>query len=243
MKKGTADNPSLGQLKDLVATLVSAIPSDLTKYQLQALIGSKRVLVSGIKELIQSMVGGERFQSLLEWQRFYSEVFGVNLNIADITVPPKLDGFDLLVVIAKGSTANRLFAKCREQFRVQSNCTDFNASLDPNFSTRITDKSYAIWVRKCAVADVENKNLSANDLAERDIPTITLQERLILELFYYWKMGIHLDIKSITLCAGSRSRGGDVPSVDWCHDRNELFVSWYSPEHHRDALRGREVAA
>ena len=52
MKKGTADNPSLGQLKDLVATLVSAIPSDLTKYQLQALIGSKRVLVSGIKELI-----------------------------------------------------------------------------------------------------------------------------------------------------------------------------------------------
>ncbi|MCX6766489.1 MAG: hypothetical protein NT170_01765 [Candidatus Moranbacteria bacterium] len=97
---------------------------------------------------------------------------------------------------------------------------------------------YAVWVRARVEADDEFKNLSANDLKKQGHKGITLEERLVLELFYFWKSGKHLDIQNVTLCAGSRYSDGNVPNVNWNDDK--LNVNWYNTGNANDNLRSRE---
>jgi hypothetical protein len=150
----------------------------------------------------------------LEWQRFYEEVFGVKADFLEIVLPEKQEGFNWLVVVQEGMTANRIFDKCKERFQSWRYIEDLNTIS----SVRKTDKTYAIWLRDRIEADEENKNLSANKCKELGINGITLEERLLLELFYHWRTSKHLDINNVTLCTGSRDSGGDVPRVGWRGD-------------------------
>ncbi len=88
-------------------------------------------------------------------------------------------------------------------------------------------------------ADEDLKNKSANDLEQEGIAGITLRERLLYELAYFRKTGQHLDIKNVTLCAGSRYSGGDAPHVFWYSDR--LNVNWYNPADRNDNRRSRRA--
>lgn len=90
-------------------------------------------------------------------------------------------------------------------------------------------------------ADEDLKNKSANDLEKEGIPGITLRERLLYELAYFNKTGQHLDVKNVTLCAGSRDSGGRVPRVRWGSD--ELYVRWYAPGSRGDDLRSRRAVS
>ena len=85
--------------------------------------------------------------------------------------------------------------------------------------------------------DEKYKNMSANDL--KDLPFITLRERLIFELEYFKREGKHLDIDNVTLCSGSRYSDGHVPHVRWNSDDGELFVYDYYPYHSHVLLRAR----
>lgn len=88
-------------------------------------------------------------------------------------------------------------------------------------------------------ADEDLKNKSANDLEKEGVEGITLRERLLYERRYFEKTGQHLDIKSITLCSGSRYAVGHVPCVYW--DSDELSVHRYSPGDRYDFLRSRRA--
>ncbi len=90
-------------------------------------------------------------------------------------------------------------------------------------------------------AEPQRKNRSANWLRQKNIPGITLLERLLLELKYFLETGKHLDIQNATLCSGSRLDDGNVPYVGW--DDSQLKVSWCYPDDAHDALRAREVVA
>ncbi len=171
-----------------------------------------------------------------EWQRFYQDVFDLEVNLADVEIPPEQPGFGWVVMVARGLTLNQAWAKCGERFRAYSYIGD---DLDKAIPTndRTSSAAYAKRFRDCVEADEENKNLSADALARREAQSIILLERLLMELWYHWKTGEHLDIENVTLCAGSRASYGGVPSVRWCGDK--LSVDCYNLVAAGDSLRAR----
>lgn len=150
-----------------------------------------------------------------EWQRFYREVFDRKVNFSRLGIPASRPGFDWPVMLPQGLTLNEIWVKCHERFPCKSYLgDDLDAVVTVNDRTPV--KAYAKLFRGRVEADEENKNLSANDLGLRKISGVVLRERGVMELWYNdVTNGGHLDIKSVTLCAGSRGSGGTVPSAYW----------------------------
>jgi hypothetical protein len=172
--------------------------------------------------------------AIYSWQDFYRELFGLNLDLSTLRIPakPKGDGWRLLV-IAEGLTNNKVFAKCKELFP----CWKYWDNLDEITSERNPRETYALWVRDRQEADEELKNLSANDLKERNIQTETMLERLIHGFKYFKETNQRLDTSNWTLCAGSRRPGGSAPGVDWRD--GGMDVLWYDPDDRDDCIRAR----
>jgi hypothetical protein len=155
---------------------------------------------------------------LVDWQKFYKDVFGIGVGLSGLEVPSHQHGFDRLIVVAKGMTSQGLYDKCGEMFPCWK-WTDQN--LDEIVLSERTSKneSYAVWVRDRAEADEENKTLSANRLKGQGILGITLEERLLYELMFFREANGHLDKANWTLCSGSRCSVSHVPSVNWVVDK------------------------
>jgi len=175
-----------------------------------------------------------------DWENFYQEVFGIKVDFYELPIPKHQPGFDRLIIVAEQMTPETLFNKCKELFPCWK-WTDKN--LDEIVESERTTKNgaYAIWVRDRVEADEELKNLSANDSKKQDIPGITLEERLLYELKYFRETSKHLDVKNLTLCAGSRDDGGGVPGVSW--DGVRLGVYWCPPDDRGGSLRSRQVVS
>ena len=177
------------------------------------------------------------------WQKFYKKVFGEVFDFSDIRIPgcPGIPGKEWrLIIVAKGMTPEELFCKCREKFGAWK-WTDRNLNEIVISDRTAKDGHYAIWVRARVEADEEFKNLSVNNLKAQNHKGITLEERLVLELFHFWKTRKHLDIQNITLCSGSRYSGGSVARVDW--SVGGVGVDWFSPDCSDDDLRSREAVS
>ena len=172
-----------------------------------------------------------------EWERFYQEVFDKEVDFSELELPEKQDGFNWLIVMLEGLTPNKLYDKCKEHFASWKYTDDLNTIK----SVRTADKTYAIWVRDRIEADEENKNKSANTCQAEGINGITLEERLLLEFWYHWKTGKQLDIQNATLCSGSRSPLGRVPSVHWRDVK--LFVNDDRPDGAYVFLRARAAVS
>ncbi|HDQ23060.1 MAG TPA: hypothetical protein ENN28_03775 [Candidatus Uhrbacteria bacterium] len=238
MKKSGTVFATLGQIKDIISVLVQAIPTTLTKEAAQKIISNKGKLIKAIGHAFQEIIGANGCEEMLsEWARFYKEVFGLEADFTDLQLPEEREGFNWLLVMLQGLTPNKLFDKCKERFSAWR----YTEDLDAITSDRQTDRTYAIRLRDREEADEENKNKSANTCKAESIIGITLPERLLLELFYHWRTGKHLDINNVTLCSGSRNPDGDVPNVSWDDDR--LFVYYYSRDGYNGGLRARAAVA
>lgn len=186
-------------------------------------------------------------EQFADWVNFYRDVFREEVDFSGLRVPEHRDGFDRLIVIAKKMSPERVFQKCRGNFR----CWKYTYqsldkivfdvdSLERKYR-RSDHESYAIWVRDREEADQELKSRSANDLAHARIPGITLEARELYELKYFKETRKHLDRHNWTLCAGSRGVRGRVPSVSWDGDDDRLRVEWDRPDVAGDRLRSREA--
>jgi len=197
-----------------------------------------------VSSILQMIIAGkkivEEVPNLSDWPLFYKEVFGLDLDFSKVVIPERKPGFTRLLVLAQGMTPQRLFDKCKELFPSWKYTED---NLDKVITSDRTAKDgpYAIWVRDRQEADEENKNLSADDLAKRGIPGITLEERLLYELKFFKETGKHLDVSNYTLCSGSRFSDGHVPDAYWSGDR--LRVYWNYTNNHYDYLRARSVVS
>lgn len=176
-----------------------------------------------------------------EWQRFYKEVFNREENLSNIRVPTDPGGFGWVIYNLPNLPLSLLFAKCRERFDNEFWSYTDDPDTDIPKHDRDPNKigAYAIRCRDRVEADEENKNLSAKQLAKKKILGLTLPERIILELFYHWKTGKHLDIQNWTLCSGSRNSDGGIPSAYW--SGGEFRVCYYGPGGADDDLRARSA--
>jgi hypothetical protein len=171
---------------------------------------------------------------------FYKEFFGMDLDFSGVHIPKRVSVFDYLLIIAESLSLDKVYEACIKNFP----CSRYGYEdmwLAAVRNDRSPIKHYAIWVRDIQESDEELRNLSANQISGRGIKTETLMERLIHELIYWHNTKKHLDMKSTTLCAGSRDKDGRVPCVNWCGVN--MNVSCYSSSHSGDFLRARQVVS
>jgi len=122
-------------------------------------------------------------EQLYSWVTLYKDL-GVILDPAEVKIPERKPDFDRLIVVPKGMTAQKAFELCHMCFKgkcwkYEDQSLDFIAPEDKNDRTA-KEASYAIWIRDCQEADEELKDLSADNLTEKEIKGITLCERLCI---------------------------------------------------------------
>ncbi len=148
-----------------------------------------------------------------EWEEFYQDVFGVKPDFSSLAIPEKQEGFDRLIIVAQGITAQRAYDKCAELFPSSSSVGDMKRMWQDR-------GAYAIWIRDRVEADEELKRVSVRELA---VPGISLLGRLLYELKYFKETRKHLDRKNTTLCTGSCYYNYYdnlcVPTVCWSWNR------------------------
>ena len=226
-----------GQVKALGAALLEGIPSDMPAAIAQEWIRRKGELG---KELRKMLLPTPDIEALLQDQQgFLNETFGLDLDLTDLEVPERVSGFDRLIVVPKGMTPNKAYEVCKAHFPCWRWTDDLDAEVTKN--DREPQETYAVWTRDRAKADEELKGLSANALGERGVQGQTLTERLLHGLKVFKETGEHLDLETVTLCAGSRYSGGHVPDVCW--DRVRLGVSCYLPGARDGRFRSRQVVS
>lgn len=176
-----------------------------------------------------------------DWQKFYREVFGIETDFSNLRIPEKKKGFDRLIIVAQRMSPQMLYDKCEELFPCWKWTNNNLDKIISSGSVLSSGVSFARWFRDRVEADEELKNLSANQLKEKNIQGITLEERLLYELKFFKETGKHLDIQNVTLCTGSRYDDGGVPFVYWLDSM--LSVHWYRPGHANDNLRSRQAVS
>ena len=191
------------------------------------------------KEKIQVVQNIPEIEKL---KQFYSTL-GINdfSSWNNLKLPNKRRGFERLIIVHKGLTTEQSFQKCKGRFNSWKYTNDSLDSVITQNDRTNKDRTYAIWVRPCIEADEIHKNKSANILKQQNIKSITLNERLILELIYHHETKEHLDISNVTLCEGSRDARGYVPRVGW--GGSVLGVHWYSLDGQVGGLRSREIVS
>lgn len=193
-------------------------------------------------EVVDSVLSTS-FDHLSLWTIFYHTYFGLTTDLSGIRIPAKKDGFDRLIVVAKGMSINLVYETGKKNFGSWKWCGDEDLESQMQESERgLVKESYAFWVRDNQEADEDLKNWSAQMIAnsKEKIDTENLLERLLHGFKYWSETRNHLDISTITLCASSRCVDGYVPFVArdcvGCVD-----VDGYAPGFRRGALRARRV--
>jgi hypothetical protein len=235
---------SVGQVKDIIATLSQSVPNGMTSTDAQRILGGKKKFIADIKEVFARYTTAAPMDSLLiEWQDFYRGEFGIELDLSTLVIPERKVGLDRLLVIAEGMTIQRVYGQCSQRFKTwKYTDKDLDTAIPMN-DRDPKNGTYAIWVRDTVEADEQFSNKSANDLKVANHIGITILERLIYELKYFKETGKHLDIDNVTLCSGSRNSVGFVPYVRWDRSDSAVRVHWCNDDYRGSNLRSREVVS
>ena len=173
-----------------------------------------------------------------DWQDFYQKFFGLAVDLSGVRVP---EGLERTVYIAMGISINAAVKAHRDRnIPFWKYCDGDLESVIQKSERGPVAASYAIRVKSGQEADEDLKNRSAEMIAEQNINTENLLERLVHGLKYYDETGKHLDVKNVTLCASSRFSYGSVPFVYRSGD-GSVRVYWYFPLHRYDSLRARRA--
>ena len=181
---------------------------------------------------------------VLDWEKFYKDNFNLTVDFSGVRIP-KCPGIGWrLLIIAQGLSPERVYQISKQVFGKAWKY--YGASLDDVVTKNERfnqDSSYAIWVKDGQEADEVHKNKSAIQVEKEKLFTETCLERLIHGLKFFRETGKHLDVKTITLCSGSRYDRGGVPRVYWVGFGGGLSVYWCSSGDASDDLRAREVVS
>jgi hypothetical protein len=143
--------------------------------------------------------------TLLQWQSFYREIFGIRINIANLEIPSTNDAFNRLLVISPKLSLDSIWRKSAKFFP----CEEFTfagGSLDAYFPVNEyrPEKDYAAWVVDSP--EPERPAASLGEIVLRrtlGANYITLREHLIFRLRYFTETHRHLDILCPTTCIGT----------------------------------------
>ncbi len=150
---------------------------------------------------------------IADWQKFYKDHFGLDVDFSKVGIPIRPKGNYRLLFIAKGMSMNVAFARCTELFSTWKYTDDLDAKITQNIRT--ASENYAVWVLDEVEPDKTYRGNSTKQVDSTMELGITVLERIIFEIKYFSETGKHLDVKGVTFCSGSRDSGGSVPLADW----------------------------
>jgi hypothetical protein len=242
MSRETAlENPaSLGQIKEIAATLIQAIPARLSSDDAQRIIEDKGWLVSEVQKLFALMRVQEHFNvdvylrktrehlmisnnaygtalQIEEWSQFYREVFDLNVHYSEVRIPPRRSGFYRMIVVAQGLTLKRIIEAAQRDLPVDLGESRRYFSTDEETRgthDRLPTQTYAVWVRDQVDPDEAYSNVRPPVLERRGVPCITVLEHLLFHLKYFRETSRFLDRNERqTVCVGSRDANGALVAV------------------------------
>lgn len=200
--------------------VISTVPTPITEVFIPRIqILSERPKPCAKRKVDEQITDLKRMYKELQWA--WTE--------PGLTVPRHQKGIDRLLVLADtGFTNNQLFGVCKNSFLSWSYVTDLDSGIPVKNDERHPSRgAYAIWVRDDDGPDRDLMGLSANEITARGLKTLTILERMLLELVYHKETGQHLDTRTFTLCSGSRDSDGCVPGACWRDDK--FWVRWCNP--------------
>ena len=242
-KRQTVQDPlSANEIFELGVTLFQMMPRTLDATKVRADLTNKSGLGRALGEFLRERYAVRSdFPEAAAWTDFYRRIFGREVDLAGLQVPAKPEHPCWPVVMVQGIANNDAFDACKKQFGKAWSYTD-DLNTVRNIVSRPTG-AYVVWVKVNVEADPELANISAEEIEKRGQNTLTLRERLVLELKYFDETKSHLDIENWTLCAGSRCAGGGVPGVRWDSGDRELRVDWCRVRDAGSDLRARAASS
>ena len=210
--------------------------------------GWQNVLANGDKlfqTLTETLISKTRELSftyskqLSDWITFYKKYFNLELETANLQFPDHQEGFDRLIIVAKGLTRNQVFSVCERQFSCRRYVEDLDNTIKPD-ERCAQNGAYAIWVRDRVEADEDNKNQSFNKRRAQGCDDENILERMVHELKYFDETGKHLDINNWTLTSSLCADRGAV-SAGWVIGK--FCVDWFDPDSSFGSLRARSAVS
>jgi hypothetical protein len=226
MKNGTKSQElSLEQIGTLAGFITGFLVKILSIGQVLYFLGHKTELKQKLYQAFE--VSDNHTAIRAEWQNFWKDQFGWNVDFSMVIIPPKPEiGSWRLLIIPKGMTNNKMFARMGQLFKCWKYMDNLDVAVPPKKNARTTENHYAVWVHDGAEPDEEFLGKSVREVDSDMKIGMTLLERMTLELKYFVETGKHLDIKGGTRCSGSRYSGGGVPDVSWNPNDGTVFVYW-----------------
>ena len=204
---------------------------------------------------LSPQMGGDRVvqdeptsQLIAKWRRILADDCGLSISLAQYPVADMRPGFNWLVPDLPDTliTGEAVHRRCHELFGVfafDGRAQHVVAAVD-----LYRRPASILRLRDCRETDLRYRDIPANHPIIQEIQSITLKQRLLLEIWYWRTTGRHLDVASRTLCAGSRE-GGErfipgVPVVSWFSEEDMLTVnSEYVNRSIYSCLGAREVVS
>jgi len=178
------------------------------------------------KQLEMFLKGENPFENLdysiilNDWEKFFYKIYGLKVDFAGVRIPEADDNaFPWFSCLPENFSTERVFSEGKKLYS-QSKWIDESLDdvLDLSFGRDSQKDPYIVRFHANWEADKALKNLSAD-----------------------YKR--HLDVKNITLCAGSRFSDGSVPLVRWHPDLLSVYVDWCSSGYACSFLRARKVVS
>jgi len=185
---------------------------------------------------------------IADWREFY-RLYGMKANPPSLKrFPPVTPGFNWGVWVLKGLTPQRAYEMIQSMFPCWKWCGVSSLDEVVDFDKEVRDvrqQQRIVWCEDSVEPPARLANLSAFQIAERQMNTLGLTETLLLHGWFYCKSGgksggKHLDVKNVSLCPASRYSDGNVPSVNWNGNYSKLNVNRYNPGNANDDLRSRQ---
>ncbi len=153
---------------------------------------------------------------ICKWEEFYKNVFQQDVDFGEVIIPPKpsLEGCQLLFV-AKGLSLDILYTKCEEFFDLDDLEGHSLDALVP-YNARISSENYVVWTLNPSKEYVVCRAGGVVDVSL--MVTITLLERMLLELKYFVETKKHIDNEVLAYCGGSRSVAESALRALWVSD-------------------------
>lgn len=165
-----------------------------------------------------------------EWNDFYKKTFAgfAFSSLSPQVVPPRKPRlFNWLVLIPYGIGMVEICEVLKRKNWVDEEI-DFRSLVSDRYSFNCG--SYGVWTP--ATFEAYDCFPSGRRVRKRfSIGIMTLEERLILELFWYRKEGKHLDSLRGTICSGSMDISNKtIPIVCWESRSKKLRITFIRPQ-------------
>ena len=231
METGTdSQNSSLEQLGAISGFIIDFLTTIPNFSQEEYCFSHKNELEKKLREVFSI---NDEFSGIREeWQKFYKNLFRLDVDFSGVIIPLKPEGVWRLLFIPKGMTLSFAFQICEKLFASWGYYDDLDKKISKNI--RNTSNHYTVWVREEVEPDQEFLGKSTNQAGPDMKIGITLLERIIFEIKFFTEKGDHLDIKCLTFCSGSRYARSCVPRTYFNYNGRFLVdscdLNYYHPK-------------